>query len=119
METSSLSREDLSTCLYVACLGSSEPPKVAEVLLQHGADPDYIVYGLGGYSSFQHVCRNGDLSKVRLLYQYGAHLDLQSERGESPVYLARKGECTEVLEFLVQSGAETDLEPRFTRDIQE
>jgi hypothetical protein len=108
IQKTSPDRETLSNCLFIACLGTSEPSDVAEVLLEHGADPDYLAES--GYSAFQHVCRNGDLPKVMLLHRYGANLDLLSERGESPVYLARK--CAEVLDFLLQHGAETEIEPR-------
>ena len=110
IEKTAPDREELSSCLFITCLGTSEPLDVVEVLLEHGADPDYLVDS--GYSAFQHACRNGDLPKVMLLYRYGAHLDLLSSRGESPVYLARMGKCNDVLEFLLQHGAETDLEPK-------
>ena len=105
-------RDQLSVCLFIVCLGTSEPLDVAEILLQYGADPDYIVDKFGGYSAFHHVCRNGDLKKAKLLYKHGANLDLQSTRGESPIYLAKTSDSIDVLEFLLENDAETELFPR-------
>ena len=60
--------------------------KIAELLLQHGADPN--IREQGGYTPLHIAAQNGDLEMISTLIYGGADLDAKSDDGKIPFDLA-------------------------------
>jgi uncharacterized protein len=60
--------------------------KIAELLLQHGAEPN--VSEQGGYTPLHAAAENGDMEMIRVLLYGGADLTLRSDDGKTPLDLA-------------------------------
>jgi ankyrin repeat protein len=60
--------------------------KIAELLLQHGADPN--IREQGGYTPLHAAAQNGDIDMISTLIYGGADLDAKSDNGKIPFDLA-------------------------------
>ena len=72
--------------------------KIAELLLQHGADPN--ISEQGGYTPLHAAAENGDMEMIRVLLYGGADLTLRSNDGKTPLDLALEAGHTEAARLL-------------------
>ncbi len=83
---------------------------LAEQALQAGADVEWPrLVGSAAFTRLHEEASFGKLEFVKLLVKYGANIDAQSNAGDTPLIMAVEGGYYEVVEFLLASGARTDL----------
>ena len=59
------------------------------------------------------AARKGDLASVKALCEKGAALEAKTPYGQTPLYLAAMNGHDEVVRFLIEKGAKTDLKDSF------
>lgn len=80
--------------------------EVAQVLLEHGADPnDSNIYE----SSLSLAARNNMIEMAQLLLNYGADVNHKDVEGDFALYDAVSGNKFEMVEFLLDHGADINL----------
>ncbi|XP_054842248.1 cyclin-dependent kinase 4 inhibitor B [Eublepharis macularius] len=84
------------TPIQVMMLGS---PRMAELLLQRGADPNRPDPSTGSLPVHD-AARVGFLDTLRVLRRGGAHLDRTDRWGRLPLDLARESEQSHVINYL-------------------
>jgi len=84
--------------------------EVAKLLVAKGADVNFVI--IGDESPLINAARFGHLGIVKFLVASGADVNLSARESYSlnaevrtPLSMARKGEHTEIVAFLIQSGA--------------
>jgi ankyrin repeat protein len=99
------------TALGRACItGNIE---IATLLLDHGADPNVMIYSQQGplMHLIQEICPDGNgLALLRLLFCYGARLDLLDEEGYTILIRAASRGLVQVCQNLVDVGAGPEVE---------
>jgi ankyrin repeat protein len=85
-----------------------EDPKFLELLLQHGGDPNLESDVLLG-SPIHLACSYGQLTKLRILIEAGADLDIQDSFGRTPLIVAADAAEFEVIHTLLTSGADYSI----------
>ncbi|CAI2355234.1 unnamed protein product [Caenorhabditis sp. 36 PRJEB53466] len=81
---------------YAVSLGHFE---AARVLLQHGANPNFITPQLR--TPAHHSASSGQLRMLKLLRQYGASFDIQNYRGDVPFHEAVQIGSKDMVEWLL------------------
>ncbi|XP_008285344.1 cyclin-dependent kinase 4 inhibitor B [Stegastes partitus] len=84
------------TALQVMMMGSSP---VAQVLLEHGADPN-VADGTTGSTPLHDASRTGFVDTVRLLVKFMADPQARDKAGRLPIDLAAQNGHTDVVAFL-------------------
>ncbi|MGX9891821.1 ankyrin repeat domain-containing protein [Wolbachia endosymbiont (group B) of Eucosma cana] len=85
-------------------------PEKVEVLLKHGASPNskFDFYD-DSQDSCLHAAIRRDYKKiVELLVKYKADVNVQNERGETPIYLAISSKRPKIIKLLYDNGADID-----------
>ncbi|OAB82119.1 hypothetical protein WSTR_02155 [Wolbachia endosymbiont of Laodelphax striatellus] len=85
-------------------------PEKVEVLLKHGASPNskFDFYD-DSQDSCLHAAIRRDYKKiVELLVKYKANVNVQNERGETPIYLAISSKRPKIIKLLYDNGADID-----------
>lgn len=78
-------------------------PNVAQVLLDGGADPNWVG---SNRSPLSHIpARNGDTEWMRLLLDAGADVDGSDHSGNNPLLLASQSGHLSIVKMLVEKGA--------------
>lgn len=62
------------------------------------------------------AARKGDLAAVKTLCDQGAAIETQTPYGQTPVYLAAMNGHADVVEFLLEKGARTDIKDTFYKE---
>jgi len=80
----------------------------AALLLKHGMDPDHMNWH---YTTLlHHVAADGDIPKARLLLDHGATIDaIDEEYRSTPLGMAARWGRKDMVEFLLDRGADPDL----------
>ena len=81
----SVSRNELNAAPIQSAAAAGHV-KIAELLLQHGADPN--IREQGGYTPLHAAAQNGDLDMINTLLHGGADLVAKSDDGRIPLDLA-------------------------------
>ncbi len=77
----------------------------AAFLLRHGMDPNHMNWHR--VTLLHHMAGNGELAKARLLVEHGADIDaIDDEYRSTPVALAARGGYREIVELLLERGAD-------------
>jgi ankyrin repeat protein len=102
-----MSTETGETALHVAVnRGNTEAVKL---LLDHRANVNAKCPsthgGWEGFTPFHVACGNGNLDIVGLLLAHVADVNAKSDKGDTPLSLARKNKHAEVVELLLKHGA--------------
>jgi len=88
--------------LHMCCI--SNDLVQAEILLQHGADPNQLY---DRYAPLHLSARRGRVDTTRLLLQYGANVDLQDTKGWTALH--QSVFFPDTVECLLEHGAEIGL----------
>ena len=99
-------RVGLNQCPLGAALCNSHF-QVAEVLHQHGANPDVIV-NLGGCTLLYAASMDGNTDVVRFLLSIGANADAGDDDCITPLHLAVKRGDLELVRTLLRHGVDAD-----------
>lgn len=97
-----------STLMTAISMGDVE---MVETLLDAGANPDHLMASLG-YTSLHHIAHDSggtpvdDEKMVRLLIDHGADVNAESKSGNTPVTLMTWNDREDLVEILVEAGAE-------------
>ena len=84
---------------YCAKRGDYE---VVKLLIEAGANPNSL--DLNGLPLLSILCEVGNLELIKLLIGHGASVNFGTE-GKQPIFVAIKNNCVDVLEYLVEKGA--------------
>ncbi|TMW67339.1 hypothetical protein Poli38472_012455 [Pythium oligandrum] len=99
------------TPLYVACEKNHE--EAVKLLLLEKARVDLPVMNVTGYQPIHIAAKNGCVGIVKMLLKYGAKVDaITKPRLLTPLMLASKVGASEVVELLLDRGADPDQEDR-------
>jgi ankyrin repeat protein len=79
--------------------------EIAEILLDHGADP--LVRVRGGFSAMHEAALLNDVRLVQLLYDHGAELDSRTDQGDTPLDIAISKNRADSTALLRELGART------------
>lgn len=82
-------------------------PRVARLLLEHGADPNSSVYEPWGWTPLHEAAYRGKRSLLKLLVAAGGRLDAGGD-GPTPLHAAARMGHREVVKWLVSRGADLD-----------
>lgn len=85
---------------------------IAGILLLAGANPNIASAGAGGYYPLHDAAYRGQPEMIRLLLQYGAHIDVKNTRGETPLYIAAWQVKREVVLSLLAAGANVNIKSK-------
>lgn len=87
--------------------------EIAKLLLERGATPKTKTFM--GWTALLMAVRHGDLELVRMLINHGADVNAREFRGATPLILAAAADGTkpEVLQLLLEKGADPDVRDRF------
>jgi hypothetical protein len=85
-------------------LNHAVTPAVAQLLLDHGADPNRVVYEPWGWTPVHEAASRGKRDLVELFVNAGGKLDGGS-KGVTPLHAAARMGHREVVEWLVERGA--------------
>ncbi len=80
-----------------------------KLFLSHGADVNARAYSNAveweGWTPFHVACRNGNKSIAEMLIAAGADIHAKTDKGYTPLSLAKEKERTEVVQLLLKHGA--------------
>jgi ankyrin repeat protein len=91
----------------------SEPEVIVNILIKHGADPNF--HGPGVEPILFAALANGNNSLLQHLLDAGCDPNLQSEDGETPLYRAAALGLEDRIQLLCAHGANSNLANRFGR----
>ncbi|MFC1599108.1 ankyrin repeat domain-containing protein [Patescibacteria group bacterium] len=95
-----------ATPLYCALV--SKKKEVVELLLKNGAQVN-VQNGEGYTPLHAALCWERDISIIKLLIEYGADINYQNSKGDTPLHDAMDNNSKEVVEFLLQNGADPNI----------
>ncbi|RIK65899.1 MAG: hypothetical protein DCC65_11495 [Planctomycetota bacterium] len=81
---------------------------VAELLLEHGADPDAISRNAMGLCPLHTAANFGSRGVARLLLENGAEVNARQQGGFAPIHAAANNGDLEMLRLLIAHGADVD-----------
>jgi uncharacterized protein len=83
-----LSRNPLRNQALHACIALSQSIEIARLLIESGADVNYVQSA--GFTPLHQAAANGNEALVHLLLDHGAHCDCLCDKGKSPADYARE-----------------------------
>lgn len=81
---------------------------VADLLLEHGADPDAISRNAMGLCPLHTAANYGSRGVARLLLENGAEVDARQQGGFAPIHAAANNGDLEMLRLLIAHGADVN-----------
>jgi ankyrin repeat protein len=86
------------------CAVNSRNPELISLLIQHGAEMDFVDPNEGGFSKtpLSIACAQGNLEVVKLLLAKGANINYAGDESDSPLLTAFYESKTEVAKHLLQ-----------------
>jgi hypothetical protein len=94
------------TPLAFAARGRFNDPRIVQLLLDRGADPNVQTQIDGRTSTPLHrASGDGRIEIARLLLEHGASLDVQDEEGMTPLDVASGERCDEMIKLLLEHRA--------------
>jgi len=97
--------KDGYTALHLAC-NKGENLKIAEYLLDHGADVNKRDHNRARKAPIHVACLNQNRKCVRLLIENGADVNKKDCDGNTPLHIACKEGNFEIVQLLIESGAD-------------
>ncbi len=85
---------------YPALVWATQHPKMVELLLRHGANPNGS--NAEGYSALLDACRQGNLSSAKILLKYGAKVNSKAYSGKTPILAAIQIESLDIVKALLK-----------------
>ena len=79
--------------------------KMARLLLEYGAKME----GFGQTTALHVASSHPKRSLVRLVLDYGAHINAKDDLNQTPLYIASVGGFASIVELLLEEGARTDI----------
>jgi cytohesin len=98
--------EPVGTPLFLAAW--EEHVETVEVLLQHGANPNYR--NVVGNSALGRAAQVGNLKMTNVLLSSGASVDIKDNDGCTPLMIAAAEGHEQVVEALLAAGADVDAQ---------
>lgn len=86
--------------------------KKAQLLLEHGADPDiksYLMAGERGWTALMIVAKKGFTDMVKLLLEWGADPNVQGKNGMTALMLATQKAYYDIIKILLEYGADRNI----------
>ena len=71
---------------YPSHEGHRIDPRVAQLLIAHGADPNIL--GREGFTPLHRASISGRIEIVRLLIEYGTNVEVKDDKGRTPLDVA-------------------------------
>ena len=87
---------------YASRNGHRNDPRVARLLITHGADPNISGPGWDGFTSLHHASINGRVEIVRLLIEHGANVEMKDFKGRTPLDVASGIQREEIVKLLLE-----------------
>merc|ERR1711948_161232 len=81
--------------------------------LKGGADVNAANTDFFNYTALHLFAGQGDLDMVSTLMAYGAEIDPRSESMETPLLMAARGKHKEVVDYLLENGADAEAETNY------
>ena len=92
----------LDTPLNFALLyGRKIEPKVVQLLVEHGADPNRR--GYEGSTALHRASKSGQFEIVRLLIEHGANEEVKDDEGRTPMDVASGEQREEIIKLLLEN----------------
>ncbi|KAJ2951460.1 hypothetical protein O0L34_g13612 [Tuta absoluta] len=85
--------------------------KAVEMLLHAGGDPE--LKSEASYTPFHLACYRGSLECVKVLHPFVININEKSFKGDTPLILAVQGFHNEVVQFLLQNGADPHIKTSY------
>ncbi|CAG4945878.1 unnamed protein product [Parnassius apollo] len=93
---------DGHTALHDAALAMQA--QALNILLFAGADPEIL--NESNFTAFHFACYKGCLESVKVLHPFVSNIDQVTASGDSPLMLATMGNCENIVQFLLENGAD-------------
>jgi ankyrin repeat protein len=90
-----------STPLNYVLMGRHSDPRVARLLIAHGADPN-ILGCWRGLTPLHHASEKGMIEMVRLLIELGANVEVKDDMGRTPLDIASGKQSEEIIKLLLE-----------------
>ena len=79
--------------------------EIVRLLLDSGADKNFVMKDSGGWGALHHAAAYGALDMVRFLLDSNIEMNNGDDEGLTPLHLASRGNNTEVVRVLLDAGA--------------
>jgi ankyrin repeat protein len=85
--------------------GHHNEPRVARLLIEHGADPNTRDNTGTGFTPLHHASMYGRIEMVRLLIEHGADVEVKDDKGRTPLDVASGEQREEIIKLLLEHRA--------------
>lgn len=103
--------ENIFGCTPLFEIIQIENIKIAEILLQNGADPNYISNSNILYSTCLHeACLKNNMDMINLLLKFNSNVNILNFAKQSPIYQAISNNNIELISYLLENNARIDIQ---------